>query len=39
MRRMLVYRPEDRPTAEEVLESQWMVKWVLPSLNGIMEMK
>ncbi|QKX59470.1 uncharacterized protein TRUGW13939_06604 [Talaromyces rugulosus] len=39
IRRMLVFRPEDRPTAEEVLESQWMVKWVLPSFNGRMAMK
>ncbi|KAL4948538.1 kinase-like domain-containing protein [Aspergillus filifer] len=30
MRRMLAYRPEDRLTAEEVLRSEWMVKWALP---------
>lgn len=39
MRRMLVFQPEERPTAEEVLESKWMVKWVLPSLNMSMETK
>ncbi|PYH97253.1 kinase-like protein [Aspergillus ellipticus CBS 707.79] len=30
MRRMLSFRPEERPTAEEVLKSEWMVKWALP---------
>ncbi|CAG7949646.1 unnamed protein product [Penicillium nalgiovense] len=30
MRRMLSYRPDERPTAEEVLISDWMVKWALP---------
>ncbi|CAG8114264.1 unnamed protein product [Penicillium salamii] len=30
MRRMFAYLPEDRPTAEEVLKSEWMVKWCLP---------
>lgn len=30
MRRMLSFRPEERPTAEEVLMSEWMVKWALP---------
>lgn len=30
MRRMLVFRPEERPTANEVLQSEWMVKWGLP---------
>ena len=30
MRCMLSYRPEDRPTAEEALMSDWMVKWALP---------
>lgn len=33
MRRMLAFRPEERPTAEEVLKSEWMVKWVLPDVN------
>ncbi|KKK24204.1 hypothetical protein P175DRAFT_0508759 [Aspergillus ochraceoroseus IBT 24754] len=30
IRRMLSFRPEERPTAEEVLKSEWMVKWALP---------
>lgn len=30
MRRMLAFRPEERPTIEEVLQSEWMLKWVLP---------
>ena len=30
MRRMLSFRPEERPTADEVLASEWMVKWARP---------
>ncbi|OQD73733.1 hypothetical protein PENDEC_c014G01469 [Penicillium decumbens] len=30
MRQMLVFRPEERPTADEVLQSEWIVKWGLP---------
>jgi len=37
MRRMLAYRPEDRPTADEVLKSEWMVKWVLPAVERSQE--
>lgn len=33
MRRMLSFRPEERPTAEEVLQSKWMVEWVLPDFE------
>lgn len=33
MRRMLVFRPHERLTAEEVLRSEWMVKWALPELE------
>ncbi|PWY92146.1 kinase-like protein [Aspergillus heteromorphus CBS 117.55] len=33
MRRMLVFRPEGRLTADEVLQSEWMVKWALPDYN------
>ncbi|KAL2752853.1 hypothetical protein ACRALDRAFT_1058617 [Sodiomyces alcalophilus JCM 7366] len=33
MRRMLAFRPEERPTAEEVLRSEWMTKWVLPDVE------
>ena len=38
MRRMLVFRPEDRLTAEEVLQSEWMVKWALPEFYKTLEM-
>ncbi|KAH8431022.1 uncharacterized protein LDX57_008683 [Aspergillus melleus] len=30
MRTMLSFRPEERPTAEDVLQSEWMVNWALP---------
>ena len=30
MRRMLVFRPQERPTADEVLQLEWMVKWGWP---------
>ncbi|KAK2799684.1 hypothetical protein FQN51_006818 [Onygenales sp. PD_10] len=33
MRQMLVFPPEKRPTAEEVLKSEWMAKWVLPDFK------
>lgn len=33
MRWMLAFRPKERPTAEEVLKSEWMVKWVLPDFE------
>lgn len=33
MRRMLRFRPEERLTINEVLESEWMVKWALPELE------
>jgi serine/threonine protein kinase len=33
MRRMLAFRPEERPSAEEVLRSEWMTKWVLPDVE------
>ncbi|KAE8356759.1 kinase-like domain-containing protein [Aspergillus coremiiformis] len=33
MRKMLAFRPEERPTVQEVLRSEWMVKWVLPDLD------
>jgi serine/threonine-protein kinase SRPK3 len=32
MRRMLVFRPEERPTAE-VLQPEWVVRRVLPELD------
>lgn len=33
MRGMLRFRPEDRLTIDEVLKSEWMVKWALPQLE------
>lgn len=37
MRRVLAFRPEDRFTAEEVLQSEWMVKWALPEFYKTLE--
>ena len=37
MRRMFVFRPDDRLTAEEVLQSKWMVKWALPEFYKTLE--
>ncbi|POS73516.1 protein kinase [Diaporthe helianthi] len=33
IRGMLRFRPEERLTADEVLMSEWMVKWALPELE------
>ncbi|GBF66247.1 hypothetical protein TMEN_8967 [Trichophyton mentagrophytes] len=33
MRQMLAFRPEERPTALQVLQSEWMVKWALPEFE------
>ena len=33
LRAMLVLHPDGRVTANELLESRWMVKWALPELN------
>lgn len=33
MRRVLKFRPEERLTINEVLKSEWMVKWALPELE------
>lgn len=38
MRRMLTFRPEERPTAREVLQSRWMVEWVLPDFERSSQM-
>ncbi|PGH33914.1 CMGC protein kinase [[Emmonsia] crescens] len=37
MRRMLAFRPEERPTIEEVLQSEWMAQWVLPDVEGSLQ--
>ncbi|KAH9988770.1 kinase-like domain-containing protein [Xylariaceae sp. FL0662B] len=36
---MIAFRPEDRPTARQVAdsESEWMVKWALPELDKVRE--
>lgn len=34
MRGMLRFRPEERLTIDQVLRSEWMVKWALPQLQG-----
>lgn len=33
IRGMLRFRPEERLTIDEVLKSEWMVKWALPQLE------
>ena len=33
VRSMLAYRPEERATAAEVLQSEWMRKWGLPAMQ------
>ncbi|KNG79992.1 protein kinase domain protein [Aspergillus nomiae NRRL 13137] len=35
LRSMLSFRPEDRPSAQQVLGSKWMVKWALPEFEKI----
>lgn len=35
LRPMLSFRPENRPTAQQILESEWMVKWALPEHGKI----
>ncbi|GFG26633.1 serine/threonine-protein kinase SRPK [Aspergillus udagawae] len=37
LRPMLSFRPEDRPTTKQVLESEWMVKWALPEYGRIQD--
>jgi serine/threonine protein kinase len=39
MRRMLVFRPGERSTVEEVLKSEWMVKWVIPDYHRSRQME
>lgn len=33
MKRMLKFRPEERLTIDQVLRSEWMVKWALPQVK------
>lgn len=35
LRSMLKFTPEDRATAEQVLKSDWMVKWALPEFEKV----
>jgi serine/threonine protein kinase len=35
LRPMLSFRPENRPTTKQILESEWMVKWALPEYGKI----
>ncbi|OJJ45152.1 hypothetical protein ASPZODRAFT_134565 [Penicilliopsis zonata CBS 506.65] len=35
LRSMLSFRPESRPSAKEVLASEWMVKWALPECEKV----
>ncbi|KAL4820401.1 kinase-like protein [Aspergillus spinulosporus] len=36
LRPMLSFRPENRPTTRQVLESEWMVRWALPEYGKIL---
>lgn len=38
LRSMLAMKPEDRITAKDVLESEWMTEWALPDLNRAREL-
>jgi serine/threonine protein kinase len=35
LRGMLSFKPENRPTTQQILESEWMVKWALPEYGKI----
>ncbi|KAL4946033.1 hypothetical protein BDV06DRAFT_235595 [Aspergillus oleicola] len=37
MRRMLKFRPGERISADEVLQSEWMVKWALPAYEKTLD--
>jgi len=37
LRAMLAFKPEQRPTASEVMECEWMQKWALPELAKMKE--
>ena len=35
LRPMLSFKPENRPSAQQVLESEWMLKWAIPKYEKI----
>ena len=35
LKSMLKFRPENRSTAKQILECEWMVKWALPEYEKI----
>ncbi|KAJ5963344.1 uncharacterized protein N7479_003220 [Penicillium vulpinum] len=35
LKSMLKFRPEDRPSAKQILECEWMVNWALPEYEKI----
>lgn len=35
LRSMLSFKPEGRPTAKQVLKSEWIVKWALPEFEKV----
>jgi hypothetical protein len=35
LRSMLSFKPDSRPSAEDVLASEWMVKWALPACEEV----
>lgn len=37
LRPMLSFRPEDRPTTKQILESEWMLEWALPEYFEIQD--
>ncbi|KAJ5583354.1 hypothetical protein N7535_001974 [Penicillium sp. DV-2018c] len=38
LKAMLRFRPGDRPTAKQILECEWMVKWALPEYEKMLSM-
>ncbi|KAF7712438.1 Protein kinase domain-containing protein [Penicillium ucsense] len=37
VRPMLSFRPEDRPNMQQILKSEWMVKWALPEYHKLID--
>jgi hypothetical protein len=35
LKSMLEFRPEDRSSARQILECEWMVRWALPEYEKI----